>query len=122
MNRSGPAVSNAQDIEDIERALRGEDTKKKGKYHQEMTVHYDPRFSKVLSWAGVIFAGVITYAICWSANATVDLEKQMIGVQRDIAALVARPAGISREEFDRDAQHWDDDINALKRADRKPAR
>lgn len=79
-----------------------------------MSINLDPRLSKVISAVGIIFSGVITWAICWSAAATVDLEKQMVGVQKDIAALVARPEGISRQEYTRDATRWDTDIDGLK--------
>lgn len=90
--RTVPAASTKQDIDDIEAAMRGDDNGRKSRHHQNMHVSsLDPRFTKVIGWVGVIFAGVITWAICWSAEATVDLEKQMVGVQRDIAALVARP-------------------------------
>lgn len=115
-NRSIPAASTTRDIEDIEAALRGE--RRKGNSHQEIKVHYDPRFSKAIGWMGIIFAGIITYAICWSASATLDLEKQMVGVQRDIADLVARPEGVSRYEYNRDAARWDHDIDDLKRRER----
>jgi hypothetical protein len=116
-NRTGPAASTPKDIEDIEAALRGDDSRKP-RNSQTMSMTYDPRFSKAIAWVGVILAGVMTWAICWSASATVELEKEMVGVQKDIATLLARPEGVSRQEFDRDADRWSQDIDYLKRRQR----
>lgn len=67
----------------------------------------DNRFSTFLAWCGVILAALMTTAICWMGSS-------MVKVQQDIAVLLSRPQGVSKEEYDRDANRWDSELSQLK--------
>jgi len=105
-----PSVTQGKELDDLRDAVK--DRERKPKYAQSLEYYQDNRFSTFLAWCGVILAGLMTTAICWMANS-------MVTVQKDIAVLLARPLGVSKEEFDRDATRWDQDINELKRETRE---
>lgn len=60
----------------------------------------DPRFTKFISIASVVVLSLMTAAICWGSKTLIELTQQ-------VAVLVARPEGISKAEFDRNANRWD---------------
>jgi hypothetical protein len=61
----------------------------------KQSIIYDSIFHPFFAWCGVIFAGLITAAICWIAATVMQ-------VKTDVAVLVARPEGVSRSEYIRD--------------------
>lgn len=105
-----PTAGSEQDYEELGKAM---DRKHRTpKYNQ--TMHNDS-FAKFFAWCGVILAALMTAAICWGSTT-------LISVQKDIAVLLARPEGVSKAEFDREANRWDAEINELKRQERERAR
>jgi type IV secretory pathway TrbF-like protein len=74
----------------------------------------DARVNTFVSVIGMTLATLMTAAIIWSAKATVELENEMVGVQRDIATLLARPPSVPWEDYNRDEQRRDMDISNLK--------
>lgn len=103
---SGPAAHQGDDLERLR-------DRSKAKYSMAVTV--DNRFTSFLAWCGVILASLMTVAICWMGSS-------MVKVQQDIAVLLSRPQGVSKEEYNRDATRWDSDINQLKQEVRRPPR
>jgi len=71
-------------------------------------IGYDVRFTKFLGWAALLGMGLMTASICWTAATLVSLKS-------DVAVLLARPEGVSKAQYERDAQRWDSDIEFLKR-------
>lgn len=69
-------------------------------HHAHSPKLLDPRFTKLISWLSVALLSLITGAICWGSTT-------LIAVQKDIAVLLARPEGVSKAEFDRNANRWD---------------
>jgi hypothetical protein len=75
------------------------------KFHQTVN---DPRFTAFFSWCAVILGGLFTAALCWVAASVMSMKS-------DIAVLLARPEGVTRSEYSRDAERWNSDIEYLKR-------
>jgi hypothetical protein len=75
-------------------------------------INYEPMFGSFFAWVGVVFAGLITAAICWQTAA-------VVGMKSDIAVLLARPEGISRAEYLRDTQRTERDMADLRERMRK---
>jgi hypothetical protein len=103
-----------------------EDTESRHKkdHHQSMTIHHESGFAKFVGWCGVICAALVTAAIIWIANSIVSLDGAMIGVQKDIAALLSRPQSVPRDEYSRDMENIYRQLDDLKRqiehADKRP--
>ena len=88
-------------------------------YEEEMTdrerrnlVGYDIRFTKFLGYIALASFTLMTAAITWSAAT-------LVGLKSDVAVLLARPLGISREQYERDSKRWDEDIEELKQLHRR---
>lgn len=98
---SRPATSTVKDHAEWE-----ED--RKIRHNVQVTKIFDPRFTKLISWLTVALLSLITAAICWASTT-------LIAVQRDVAVLIARPESMSKAEFDRNANRWDNAIYDLQR-------
>jgi hypothetical protein len=73
----------------------------------KQSIIYDSIFHPFFAWCGVIFAALITSAICWIAATVMQ-------VKTDVAVLVARPEGISRAEYLRDQSRVDNEMQELR--------
>ena len=74
--------------------------------HRDL-VGYDIRFTKFLGYTAVVSLALISGAITWSAAT-------LVGLKSDVAVLLARPLGVSKDQYERDARRWDYDIEELK--------
>lgn len=88
-----------KDYEDIE-----ED--KEVKFKQ--TNAYDPRVTAIIGVASIVIAGLATAAIV-----------ALFNLNSNVAVLLARPAGVSREEYVRDTIRRDQDYAEIKEEIRK---
>lgn len=95
---SRPALTGPELAKDLGKAMDG-------KFSQNVN---DPRFTAFFSWCAVILGGLFTAALCWVAASVMSMKS-------DIAVLLARPEGVSRAEYARDAERWNSDIEYLKR-------
>ena len=62
----------------------------------------DPRFSMAIIWAGGVLSVFFTSIMIW-------LAAGMVQIKADIAVLLARPEGVSREEYMRSESRRDSD-------------
>lgn len=74
---------------------------------QRQQINYEPMFGSFFGWVGVVFGVLITAAICWQTAA-------VVGMKSDVAVLLARPEGVSRVEYLRDAARRDQEIAELR--------
>lgn len=101
-----PASGSAKDYEEIANAYDRMHKDRRSKFSQ--SVNQDPRFTTFVGWSGVIFGGIITTAVCWGAAT-------LVGMKSDIAVLLARPDGVPRAEYAKDANRWDAQLSTLER-------
>jgi hypothetical protein len=73
----------------------------------KQSIIMDSMFQPFFAWCGIIFAGLITAAICWIAASVMSLKS-------DVAVLVARPEGVSRAEYMRDQLREERDLQELR--------
>lgn len=64
---------------------------------------HDPRVTATLTIVSMVLAGLVTAAII-----------ALFNLNSNVAVLLARPAGVPREEYARDTIRRDDDSNNLK--------
>jgi hypothetical protein len=108
-----PALTSDRDA--IKLSDEMESRRKKDNYTQSMIFSREPGFSHFIGWCGVVCGVLVTSAIIWGASAIVSLESEMVGVQRDIVQLLSRPAGVPRDEYNRDLDHIYNDLGQIKR-------
>jgi hypothetical protein len=88
------------------------DDMERGTRLYSITRNGDSRLSTFLGWTGAVCCVLVTTAICWGANAIVEMKG-------NIAVLLSRPEGISKAEYDRDMNRMDLDISEIKRETRQ---
>lgn len=76
-------------------------------------MNYDPRFTGFTNFWTNVMQTVI-------AAGVVAMTALVISMKSDVSLLMQRPPAVSKEEFDRNANRWDQEIHDLQRdRDRK---
>ena len=103
-------------------AVSGEDDHKnwrEAKYSQRAN---DSRTNTIIGVCLAALLSLMTIAMCWLASTVVTYGQDLVGVKASIAILINRPDGISRQEYGRDSQRWDNEINRLSQEQRERQR
>lgn len=66
----------------------------------------DSRLSQVFMWAAGLVGTVMTFAICYGCSA-------LIGMRSDLAVLLARPASVEKEQYDRDYDRLSKNVDRI---------
>ena len=95
-----PSAASDEDIAQIERDMQQQSERE--------LIGYDVRFTKFLGYVALLCLALMSAAITWSAAT-------LVGLKSDVAVLLARPEGVSKQQYERDAQRWDSEIEAINR-------
>src|ERR1700742_2260623 len=75
-------------------------------YRRSTERHEDSRLSQVFMWGAGIVGTVMTFAICYGCSALIEMRS-------DIAVLLARPASVEKEEYNKDYTRLSEQVNRI---------